>query len=105
MVHLALLAAQEVQEVADLLEVQELVVHLAVLVLLAAQEVQEVVDLLEVQELVVHLAVLALLAAQEVQEVVDLLEVQEALELQELQVWVVHIHCMKLILKYHMDLY
>ena len=99
---LALLVAQEVREVADLLEAQEVVdlqervVHLAVLAvlvvqeLLAAQEVREVADLLEVQELVDHLVVL---------------EAQEALELQELQVWAVHIHCMKPILKYHMDLY
>jgi hypothetical protein len=92
-VHLALLVAQEVREVVGLLEVQEpvalqeQVVHLALLV---AQEVREVVDLLEVQELVDHLVVLV---------------AQEALELQELQVWVVHIHYMKLILKYHMDLY
>jgi hypothetical protein len=36
------------------------------------------------------------------QEVQGLLELADRLALQE---WVVHIHYMKLILKYHMDLY
>ena len=64
----------------------------------------ELQDLVEHQELqaVQALAEQAVLLAQVVQvELQDLLELQVHLVQ---AVWEVHIHCMKLILKYHMDL-
>ena len=110
----------ELQDLAEhqaLREVQEPVEQVVLLAQVEVQALTALLDLLaqmELQDLVEHQALQDLVERQALQEVqepaeqVVQVELQDLLELQAhlaQAAWVVHIHYMKLILKYHMDLY